>query len=159
MEWSRCQFYSLPFPTYIIQIFLYRCSTSPRIFLMNVPDIFYPDQISWQIFLPGVPVPLSWARIFKLFRGPRIDSKESIPPVQYVNPIPTRILAPIDCFKIPALNSLLHYDVVETALSRINFNPLTERESGRGRGRGRGSGRGRGKRKGRGRGRGTGPSL
>jgi hypothetical protein len=49
------------------------------------------------------------AQIFKLPRSPRVDSKESIPPayvatrVGYDNPIPNRFLAPIDCFKIPAL--------------------------------------------------------
>jgi hypothetical protein len=51
------------------------------------------------------------ARIFTLLRSPRIDSKESFPPVcvlcrlagRYKNPIPTRILASIDCLKIPAL--------------------------------------------------------
>jgi hypothetical protein len=36
-----------------------------------------------------------------------MDSKESIPPAslagQYVNPIPTRFLAPVYCYKIPAL--------------------------------------------------------
>ncbi len=36
------------------------------------------------------------ARIFKLLWSPRIDSKEE-------NPIPTRFLASIDCFSIPAL--------------------------------------------------------
>ncbi len=44
------------------------------------------------------------ARIFKLLKSPRIDSKKSIPPAgRYDNPIPTRFLAPIDCLKIPAL--------------------------------------------------------
>ncbi len=49
------------------------------------------------------------AGIFKPLRSPGIDSKESIPPayvvwrVRYDNPIPTRFLVPIDCFKIPAL--------------------------------------------------------
>jgi hypothetical protein len=51
--------------------------------------------------------------IFKLLGSPVIDSKESIPPAyvawrinqQYDNPILTRFLAPIDCSKIPALDS------------------------------------------------------
>ncbi len=54
------------------------------------------------------------ARIFKLLRSPRIDSKEPIPPGcvlcslagRYYNPIPTRFLAPIDCLKIPAPGQL-----------------------------------------------------
>jgi hypothetical protein len=43
------------------------------------------------------------ARIFKLIRSPRIDSKEPTPPGcvsivgRYDNPIPTRFLAPRDC--------------------------------------------------------------
>jgi hypothetical protein len=50
------------------------------------------------------------ARIFKLLKGPRIDSKESIPPACSLtgrndNPLPTRFLAPIDCLKIPALET------------------------------------------------------
>jgi hypothetical protein len=52
----------------------------------------------------------TWARIFKLLRSPRIDSKEPIPPgcvawrAGTTTPIPTRLLAPIiDCLKIPAL--------------------------------------------------------
>ena len=44
---------------------------------------------------------------FKLLWSPGIESKESIPPAyvawrvagRYDNPIPTRFLAPIDCFK------------------------------------------------------------
>ncbi len=52
----------------------------------------------------------TWARIFKLLRRPRIDSKKPIPPAYVVggpvrHPIPTRFLAPIDCIKIPALKS------------------------------------------------------
>ncbi len=49
--------------------------------------------------------------IFKLLRGQRVSSKESIPPAyvatagQYDNPIPTQFLAPIDCSKMPALES------------------------------------------------------
>ncbi len=45
------------------------------------------------------------ARIFKLLRSPRIDSKEPILPGlcslagRYDNPIPTRFLVPIDCLK------------------------------------------------------------
>ncbi len=46
------------------------------------------------------------ARIFKLIRSPRIDSKEPVPPgcvawrAGTTNPIPTRFLAPTDCLKI-----------------------------------------------------------
>jgi hypothetical protein len=49
--------------------------------------------------------------MLKLLKSPRIDSKESLPPVygmygslagRYDNPIPTRFLAPTDCLKIPA---------------------------------------------------------
>ncbi len=57
----------------------------------------------------SIPVPGNRARIFKLLRSPRIDSKEPIPPDcvcslagRYDNPIPTRFLAPIDSLKIPA---------------------------------------------------------
>ncbi len=48
---------------------------------------------------------LAGARIFKLLRSPRIDSKEPIPPGRvalagrYDNPVPTRFLAPVDCKK------------------------------------------------------------
>jgi hypothetical protein len=48
-------------------------------------------------------------RISKLLRSPRINSKESIPPAYVAwqagttNPVPTRFLALIDCFIIPAL--------------------------------------------------------
>jgi hypothetical protein len=51
----------------------------------------------------------AWARICKLVRSPRLDSKEAIPPAcvaswgRYDNPIPTRFLASIDYLKIPAL--------------------------------------------------------
>jgi hypothetical protein len=46
--------------------------------------------------------------IFKLLSSPGIESKESFRQPcslagRYDNPIPTRILAPIDCSKIPAL--------------------------------------------------------
>ncbi len=53
--------------------------------------------------------PVSRARIFKRLWSPGIDSKEWIPPGlcilagRYDSPIPTRCLAPIDFFKIPAL--------------------------------------------------------
>jgi hypothetical protein len=49
------------------------------------------------------------ASIFKRLWSPGIDSKGSIPPAYVAgryNPIPTRFLAPIDCLKIPALDSL-----------------------------------------------------
>ncbi len=48
------------------------------------------------------------ARIFKLLRRPRSDSKGPIfgrlcsLAGRYDNPIPTRLLAPVDCLKIPA---------------------------------------------------------
>jgi hypothetical protein len=44
------------------------------------------------------------ARMFKLSRSPRIDSKELILPtyVAWRAGIPTRFLAPIDCLKIQA---------------------------------------------------------
>jgi hypothetical protein len=55
------------------------------------------------------------ARIFKLSRSPRIDSKESIPPAgPYDKPIPTRFLAPTDClifqhrFKDQSIGYLTH---------------------------------------------------
>jgi hypothetical protein len=52
---------------------------------------------------------LCCARIIKLLMSPRIDFKESIPPAygllgRYDNPIPTRLLALIDCLKIPSLD-------------------------------------------------------
>ncbi len=48
------------------------------------------------------------ARIFKLLKSPRIDSKQSIPPAyvawrrRYDNLVPTRFLAPMDCLQIRA---------------------------------------------------------
>jgi hypothetical protein len=42
------------------------------------------------------------ARIYKLLRSPRIDSKKPFPLSRYYNPIPTRFLAPINCLEIPA---------------------------------------------------------
>jgi hypothetical protein len=47
----------------------------------------------------------SRARIFKLLRSPRIDSKEWLYSLagRYDTPIPIRFLAPIDCLKIQAL--------------------------------------------------------
>ncbi len=69
------------------------------------------------VFLPLSPLFLLYfqkknicAGIFKLLRSPGIDSKEidsaSLCSLagQYVNPIPTRFLAPINCLKIPALS-------------------------------------------------------
>ncbi len=53
---------------------------------------------------------LSWARIFKLFRSPIIDSNGTDSAKlrslagRYDNPIPSRFLAPINCLKIPALS-------------------------------------------------------
>jgi hypothetical protein len=57
---------------------------------------------------------LSWARIFKFLRSPRIYSKEPLPHgcvawrAGTTTPFPTRFLAPIDGLKIPALYSLCY---------------------------------------------------
>jgi hypothetical protein len=55
-----------------------------------------------------------WARIFKRFWSPGIDSEDWIPPAyicsladRYDNPIPPRCLAPINCLIIPAQRSIL----------------------------------------------------
>jgi hypothetical protein len=42
------------------------------------------------------------ARIYKLLRSPRIDSKKPFPLGRYYKPIPTRFLALINCLEIPA---------------------------------------------------------
>ncbi len=71
--------------------------------------------VQWICWCVAVGVPR--ARIFKLLRSPRIDSKEPIPlgcvawravttrDTGYDNPISTRFLSPIDSLKIPALYS------------------------------------------------------
>ncbi len=65
---------------------------------------------------------MALARIFKLLRNPRIDSKEPIPPGcvdwgnWYDNPILARSLAPIDCLKIPALFTELFRNVPALAI-------------------------------------------
>ncbi len=53
---------------------------------------------------------------FQFFLLFAIDSKESIPPYalagRYDNSIPTRLLAPIDCYKIPALSTQISPEVL-----------------------------------------------
>jgi hypothetical protein len=58
--------------------------------------------------------------IFKLLRSPGIDTKESIPPAnvawagRYDNPIPTRFLVSINCYKIPAQVAACHREERKT---------------------------------------------
>ncbi len=53
----------------------------------------------------------AWARIYKFLRSSEIDSKASIPPANVAwrsgryPPIPSWFLPPIECLKIPALNT------------------------------------------------------
>ncbi len=75
-----------------------------------------------------ITAPNSRARICKLSRSPRIDSKEPIPlgcvlAGRYNNPIPTRFLAPIDCLKIPAL---IREDTSSNPLCVVRLVVLTE---------------------------------
>ncbi len=65
------------------------------------------------------------ARIVKLLRSPRIDSKEPIPPGCVAwrtcdNPIPTRFLAPIDCLTLPALD-FAERDKCKPVLPRLSL--------------------------------------
>jgi hypothetical protein len=74
--------------------------------------------MSWPAFEPVFS-----ARIFKLLRNPGIDSKKPIHSLagRYDNPIPSRFLGPIDCFKIPVLDHrrLLEY-ILESLLAAIS---------------------------------------
>ena len=57
------------------------------------------------------------SRIFKLLRSPGIDSKEPIPP-RNDNPIPTRLLASIDCSNIPAQINLIFLEARHVFFTR-----------------------------------------
>ncbi len=67
-----------------------------------------------------------WARIFKCFWGPGIDSSLCSLAGRYDNPIPPRFLAPIDFLKIPALNAQTGGAVCKGA------TPSVEQPGGRG---------------------------
>ncbi len=114
IAWSSSRtIQTLPTPLNILEFVVLWTHLAPKIWEGHTPPPTPPPSTSPlpppNPTSPPAPTGLcSRAHIFKCLWGPRVDSKEWIPPAyvawraQYDNPIPPRFLVPIDLLKIPA---------------------------------------------------------